>query len=93
VRARLFDLGDWTHRAARERADDTLHRVLIVVRPRKGGVGTHDAIAERLPRSAQQAAAGRAPDPECVPIEIVQQESDLTRDAGPGCSREVYRPE
>ena len=27
------------------------------------------------------------------PIEIIQQESDLTRDAGPGCSREVYRPE
>jgi len=36
---------------------------------------------------------GRAPDPECVPIEIIQQESDLTRDASPGCSREVYRPE
>src|SRR2546425_1187225 len=37
----------------RQREIEAYHRVLIVVRPRKGGVGTHDAIAERLSRRSE----------------------------------------
>src|SRR5213594_3525170 len=37
----------------RHREIEAYHRVLIVVRPRKGGVGTHDAIAERLSRRSK----------------------------------------
>src|SRR5437870_12451368 len=42
----------------RHREIGAYHRVLIVVRPRKGGVGTHDAIAERLP-AGEGGADGR----------------------------------